>query len=62
MICMTNLEVIKSRNDFDLAVGAALVRLGLSWEELVIEAYSDQWSSEDARLTWEMIQETIGML
>lgn len=59
---MTNLEVIKSRNDFDLAVGEALVRLGLTWEELVIMAYSGDWASEDARMTWITIQETIGMM
>lgn len=59
---MTHLEVIKSRADFDLAVSEALIRLGITWEELVVMAYSGQFTSQDAEMTWKTIQETIGMI
>lgn len=59
---MTHLEIIRSRQDFDLAVQRALNRLGLTWHELIVMAYSGSWTSEDARLTWETIQETVGMV
>lgn len=62
MTDLSNRDVVRSRTDFDKAVEAALGRLGITWEALIVQAYSGQWQSDDARLTWKTIQETIGLV